>query len=423
MARVPFSMRMLIPRRRLDLRRAFTHDFPLKATAVLIAVLFWIAAGVNSAPVEVTQPFGGRVAVERPEVPPGYVLEATLGDVGVTLRGLQGPVSNVVAADLHANLEMAAADLHRSDPQEVPVRVTVADSSVKVVEVSPAMVTVRMEPVTARTAAVQLRLANDPPQGTFAGDAAIAPGEVRVSGALSKVALIAAVYATVRFGDSVADLIQSVQPVAVDASAATIDGLTVEPAVVQVTVPVLPTATTRTVPLLPTLRGAVASGYWITRITVDPPAATVRGEATVLGAVDHLDAVAVDVTGLTGDRTFQAPLVVPGGTSLLRPTGAATITVSVSPLAGTRAFPIVAVQATNLGSGLLSEIEPQTIGLVLTGPVPALAGVTAGQVIATVDATARGPGTYAVEVAVHVPAGTTAQSVQPTRVTLTIRTR
>jgi len=304
----------------------------------------------------------------------------------------------------------------------VPVQVTVADPNVKMVEVSPATLTVRSEPLTARTTAVQVRLANDPPQGTFAGDAAIAPGEVRVSGAQSKVARIAAVYATVRFGDSVTDLTQSVQPVAVDAAAATIDGLTIDPAVVQVTVPVLPTATTRTVPVLPTLRGAVASGYWITRITLDPPAATVRGEAAVLIGVDHLDAVAVDVSGLTVDRTFQVPVLVPVGASLLRAT-AATITVAVSPLVGTRGFPIVAVGAINLGSGLLAEIEPPTIGLVLAGSVPALAGVTASQVTATVDAAGHGPGSYAVEVAVHVPTDATAQSVQPTRVTLTIRTR
>jgi hypothetical protein len=40
-----------------------------------------------------------------------------------------------------------------------------------------------------------------------------------------------------------------------------------------------------------------------------------------------------------------------------------------------------------------------------------------------VDAAGRGPGTYAVDVTVRVPAGVTAQSVQPTRVMLTIRAR
>jgi len=40
-----------------------------------------------------------------------------------------------------------------------------------------------------------------------------------------------------------------------------------------------------------------------------------------------------------------------------------------------------------------------------------------------VDATGKGAGTYPVDVLVRTPPGTTAQTVQPTRVTLTIRTR
>src|SRR5438876_1217861 len=133
--------------------------------------------------------------------------------------------------------------------------------------------------------AVQARFANNPPTGTFAGDPAISPTEVRVSGAASQVARIAALYATVAFGDAVTDLVQSVQPTAIDASGATIEGLTVDPAVVQLTVPILPTATTRTVPVVPAVRGSVAAGYWITRVTSDPTVVTVRGEGAALSAI------------------------------------------------------------------------------------------------------------------------------------------
>jgi YbbR domain-containing protein len=412
-----------LPRRRIDLRRAVTSDFPLKATAVLVALIFWFVAGISAVPQDVTKPFEGRVPVQRPEVPAGYVLEGTLGDVAVTLRGTEAEVANVVAADLHATLDLATADIHRTDPQDVAVHVSVANANVRVGEIAPPAVNVRIEPITSRAVAVQPRFANDPPAGTFAGDSAITPSEVRVSGASSRVARIAAVYATVRFGDAVTDLVQSVQPEAVDAGAATIDGLTVDPAVVQVTVPVLPTATTRTVPVVPVVRGTVANGYWPSRITVDPPVVTVRGETAVLVGIDQVATAAIDVSGLTEDRTFQVALLLPApGTSLIKAAQASVI-VSVTPLVGTRVFPLVAVQATNLGSGFVAEIDPPTIGVVLAGPVPTLLPVTAGDVTAVVDASGRAPGTYPVDVSVRVPAGTTAQSVQPTRVTLTIRAR
>ena len=424
MARVPAPARPLLQRRRIDFRRVVTADLPLKLTAVLIAVIFWAVSVLSAPPTEVVRDYGGRVAIERPDsVPAGYVLEGQLGDVGVRLRGTEAALANVVASDLHATLDLTAADLHRSDPQDVPVHVSVATADVKVESIAPVTATVRIEPITSRDVAVQARFANAPPSGTVAGDPAITPTQVRVSGAASQVARIAALYATVRFGDAVTDLVSSVQPTAVDAAGTPIDGLTVEPAVVQLTVPVLPTATTRTVPVVPAVRGAVAAGYWIARVTTDPPVVTVRGEAAALGGIDQVGTAAIDVSGLGADKTFQVPLLLPAeGTSLVK-AAEATVTVSVVPLLGTRAFPVVAVQATGVGSGLVAEFDPPTIGLIVAGPVPALSGITPGQVSATVDATGKGAGTYQVDVAVRTPAGTTAQSVQPTRVTLTIRTR
>ena len=424
MARVPAPARPLLQRRRIDFRRVLTADLPLKLTAVLIAVIFWAVSVLSAPPTEVVRDYGGRVAIERPaSVPAGYVLEGQLGDVGVRLRGTEAALANVIASDLHATLDLTAADLHRSDPQDVPVHVSVATADVKVESSAPATATVRIEPITSRDVAVQARFANDPPSGTVAGDPAITPTQVRVSGAASRVARIAALYATVRFGDAVTDLVSSVQPTAVDAAGTPIDGLTVDPAVVQLTVPVLPTATTRTVPVVPAVRGAVATGYWIARVTSDPPVVTVRGEAAALGGIDQVATAAIDVSGLGADKTFQVPLLLPAeGTSLVK-ASEATVTVSVVPLLGSRAFPVIAVQATGVGSGFVAEFDPPTIGLVVAGPVPALSGITPGQVSATVDATGKGAGTYQVDVAVRTPAGTTAQSVQPTRVTLTIRTR
>jgi YbbR domain-containing protein len=422
-ARVPLPTRPLLPRRRIDLRRAITSDFPLKATAILVAIVFWIVSLVNAAPTEVAREFGGRVPVERPEVPAGYVLQGQMGDVGVTLRGTEAALSNVVASDLHATLDLGTADLHRADPQDLLVRVSVASAGVRVMDKSPATVSVRIEPITSRSVAAQPRFANEPPAGTFAGDAAITPTEVKVSGPASQVARIAALYATVLFGDAMTDLVQSVQPLAVDAAGKTIDGLTVEPALVQVTVPVLPTATTRTVPVLPSVRGLVANGYWISRVTVDPAVVTVRGEASVVSGVDQVPTAGIDISGLTDSRIYQVGLLLPAeGTSLLR-AAQATVTISVAPLTGTRSFPVVAVQATNLGSTLSAEFDPPSIGLLLAGPLPALSAVTISQVSAVVDAAGKGPGTYPVDVLVRVPAGVTAQSVQPTRVMLTIRAR
>ena len=413
-------MRSLWPRR-LDLRRVVTHDFPMKAAAVLIAVLFWISNAQNAAPREIAVAFDGRVPIERPTIPTGFVLRGQLGDVGVTLRGPEGVVDRMALGDLHATLDLTGVDPARPEPQNAKVVVTAANDAVKVVDVSPATIAIRLERITSRAIAVQTKFANDPPKGAQAATPAVSPKEVRISGPESMVGQIAAAFVTVRFGDAFLDLVASAPVVAVDANGATVDGVQVEPAAVVVNVALLPTATTRTLPVLWTLRGNVANGYWISRVMTDPVSVTVRGDQSALAALDRIETAAVDVTGLNTSRNFVASLILPDGVSLLQPTGA-SVAVTVVPLAGTRPFS-EAVQIVNLGPGLAAETDPGTVSIVVAGPAPALAAFASDQVVANVDANRLGPGTYTIDVVVRVPTGTTVQSVQPVRVTLTIRSK
>lgn len=406
-------------RRRIDPRRLFLGDVLLKSAALAVALILWVAALQAVTPREVTAAFDGRVPVERPEVPRGFVLRGAAGDVGVRLRGPEDAVRGVGQQQLRATVDLSGL-APGPDPQEALVKVAVADERVRVSEVSPPTVTVRFERRVERTVAVQARFANDPPAGFQAAPATFRPREVTVSGPESAVAQVAAVLAPVLFGDAPLDLAQDVRPVAVDASGQTVDGLEVDPVAVHVTVSVQSSATTRTVPLLWQLRGQVASGYWISRVTTDPVVVTVSGARDTVAALDRIDTATVDVGGLTAGRTFTVPVLVPPGVSLVGPSDA-TITVTVVSLVGTRPFPLVAVAATGLGAGLAADVDPRTVDVVLAGTVPTLTALGADAVTAAVDVSGRTPGTFTLDVAVSAPAGAVVQSVRPARVTVTIR--
>ena len=417
----PMSEVALALWRRIDIRRLFLGDPALKAAAVGVAFLLFLwATLVDNPPApEVSELFDGRIPVERPEVPSGFVLRAQLGDVGLRLRGPEDAVRAIGQQQLRATLDLGGL-APSADAQEAPVRVAIADDRVRIVEVIPATMPVRFERRAQRSLAVQSRLANDPPSGFQAAPATFRPQEVTVSGPESAVAMVAAVLATVRFGDAPVDLAQDVRPIPVDAAGQPVDGVEVDPVAVHVTIPVQSNATTRTVPVLWQLRGEVATGYWVSRVTTDPLTVTVSGDRTVIAGLDRIETSGVDVSGLSAGRTFVASLVVPSGVKVL---GAPelTVTVTVVALIGTRPFPLVAVQPLTLGADLAATITPGTVDVVLSGTVPALAGIGTDAVTAVVDVTGRGPGTYTLDVVVRSPAGVSVQSVQPLRVTVTIR--
>jgi YbbR domain-containing protein len=404
--------------RRIDLRRAITTDFPLKAAALAISILAFVAVAESTQEAQATF----RVPVERPaDVPAGYVLRGTLGEVTVKLRGPQPEIAKVMQGDLHPVPDLAQADLSRNDVQNVAVRVALADSAITA-QTDPATVAVHIEKLVSRSLAVQVRFANDPPRGFQPGSPTFSTTEVRITGAQSLVASVTGVFATLRFGDTPIDVSTSADAVPVDAAGNAVEGVQADPPTVQVNVPVLSTTSTRTVPVLWSLRGAVANGYWISRVTTDPVAVQVQGTPDKIAAIDRLDTATVDVSGLTANASFRVPLLLPSGVSLLQPTDA-TVGVTVIQLSGTRPFPVVAVQVLGVGPGLVAETDPTTVSVLVAGPTATLATLGNDAVVATVDATGRGAGTGPADVVLRVPPGVTVISLQPARVTLTIRSK
>ncbi len=406
-------------RRRIDVRRIVTHDFPLKAVAVVIAVVFWVAITQNGTPRPITVVFDGRIPVERPENPTGYVLRGTLGDVVVTLRGAPGVADRVALSELHATFDVKSLSLGQTDPQDARVMVPAPKDGVEVVDVSPATVSVRVERLVSRVLLVQPRFANAPPTGARAGEPAVAPSEVRVTGPETDIGRITAVLATVTFGDAQTDIETSAPAIPVDAAAVAIDGLQVEPAVVVVKVPVLPTATTRTVPVVFALRGVVAPGYWVVGVAMDPFAVTVRGDEQVLSTLDRIETLPIEIGDLSATRTLSVKLSLPTGVTLLKPTDV-SVTVTVQALTGTRLFN-TAVVVSGLAANQAADLDQTSVSVLVAGPVPTLASLQAEQVTAAVDVGGRGPGTYTLDVAIRVPSGVSVQTVQPARVTVTIR--
>ena len=397
--------------RRLDLRSAVRHDFPRKAAALAISGLAFVAVAEISQQATATL----RVPVERPpDVPAGYVLRGTLGDVAVTVSGPRSEIAKLGQADLHPVPDIAQADLGRNDVQDIALRVPLADPNI-VARLDPATVPVRIEKVVSRSLGVQVRFANDPPRGYQPGGPSLSSSEVKITGAQSLVASVAGVFATLRFGDTPIDISASADAVPVDAAGNVVDGVVSDPPTVQVNVPVLSTTSTRTVPVLWSLRGNVAPGYWISRVTTDPVAVQLQGTPEKIAPVDRIDTAAIDVSGLTANKSFRVPLLLPSGVTLLQPTDA-TVGVTVIPLSGTRPFPGVA-------AGLAAETDPTTVSVVVAGPAATLATMGTADVTATVDGSGKGPGSFPADVVLRVPPGVTVTSLQPIRVTLTMRSR
>ncbi len=312
----------------------------------------------------------------------------------------------------------AVADLRNAHEgvQQVPVQVTSFDPAVRILQVSPPAVSIRLEPIRQETFTVRVELEGTPPVGYINRSPTVSPNTVTVRGADPLVRQVRSVVVVVRLESARSTIVQNLPVRPVDAQGSPVGGLAVNPELVTVQVPVEQVLVQRQVSVIAAVTGDPAPGYWVQSITVDPPIVTIVGTTEAVENVNNLRTEPVSVDGLTSSQARTVRLLLPDGVTVLgQPT--VSVRLTIAPTMGTRTFQ-VAPSVVNLGPGLRAQIDP--FDVTVSGPVPLLAATDPQTISVTVDAGGLGPGSYEVSPKVTVPPGLNLVKVQPERRTLTV---
>jgi YbbR domain-containing protein len=161
------------------------------------------------------------------------------------------------------------------------------------------------------------------------------------------------------------------------------------------------------------VRGQVAPGYRISNLTVTPPVVTVFGSSQRIDqSPGFLETAPISVTN------ERVPLNVPGGLSLLGDP-AVQVTVQVEAIQGglTVQRPLT---LQGLSPGMEARLSPETIDVILTGPLPKLQSLKPDDVRVTLDLANLNVGTYQIKPRIVVPQGVVAESMLPAMIQVTI---
>jgi len=167
------------------------------------------------------------------------------------------------------------------------------------------------------------------------------------------------------------------------------------------------------------VRGQVAPGYRISNVTVTPPIVTVFGASQVIDtSPGFVETVPVTVTNAQNDVVERGALNLPGGISLLGDP-AVQVNVQVEAIQGglTVQRPLT-VQG--LREGMEARLSPETIDVILTGPLPKLQSLNPDDVRVLIDLVNLGAGTHQVTPQAIVPQGIVAETMLPATIQVTI---
>lgn len=341
---------------------------------------------------------------------------------------VQAPLS--IATDLTpqsfratANLERLDADVHR-----VPVDVRPADDRVRVINREPGALDVELQPRAQRTLSVTLVVSDReslPFSFEISGNPTVTPPQVTVTGPEELVALVDRAEASVSLRGA-RTTINEERPVTLkDAEGNVLNNLVIDPADVQVTIPINQRFNTRDAAVHVVITGTVAPGYWISNINVEPKTVTLLGPPSTLEQIGgFVDTVPVDVTGAAGDIVRRVPLAPPAGVSALNERGVSEgsveVRITVVPQFSNQSLTLP-VEVTGAQPGDTISQSPAFVDVLLSGPLPILNQVNADPrlVRVLVDVTGLEPGAREVTPTLITPEGLRATMV-PNSVTIRI---
>ncbi len=364
--------------------------------AFALAVSVWIAAVTGADPDE-TRLLPDPVAVEIIGQNPTLVINSDVPkEVEITLRA---PASVWKVLDADPSLVRVILDLSGLSAGEhtSELQIQVDARPVQILSASPKSVSFSLEPLATETLPVGITLSGQAAIGYQTGELVIDPEKVVVAGAESQVQKVARTRVFVNLDGVRENVDRTVTVEVLDENGQPVDGITVSPESIHVTVPVSQQGGYRDVAVKVITVGRVASGYRLTDISVFPPVVTVF--ATNPDLVSNLPGVVetapLDLQNVKEDINTRLTLKLPEGVSIV---GDQTVLILAGVSAIERSITLAGekVEIIGLGNGLTAVVSPLTVDVIVSGPLPLLDTITRQDVRITVDLTGLEPGTHQV---------------------------
>ena len=389
--------------------------------AMLLSVAVWIAA-VTAADPDEQRVFGRPVEIEIVGQDPGLVI---LGDipkeVEVTLRA---PLSIWDRLEGQEKPIRAVVDLSGMSAGEHPIRVQVqvSENPARVVSVSPTNFTITLEPLASRVFHVGLTLNGQPATGYQAGNPALEPLEVLVSGAESLVEQVERARVIVNLTGTRESINQELDVQIYSANNQILKGLSVNPSTVLVTIPVAQQGGYRDVAVKVLVQGQVANGYLLTDLSVFPPIVTVYSTDPLL--VNALPGIVetqpLELRGASEDISTRLALELPDGVSVVGEQSV-QVDVGISPIQSNLTLSSIKIEVVGLTEGMSAQISPAEVDVILSGPAPLLDSLLLQDIRVIVDVTNLGAGVYQLTPKVEIlVADIVVETVLPNTVEVTI---
>jgi len=374
--------------------RKILNNLPTLLTALIFAIGVWIFA-VSQADPTVTQVYPQPLEIEIIGLDPNLTIVNEISDqVNLTIRA-PSSIFRQLENDpnlINVTLDLSGLDsgVHNLNPQ-----VNISLSPAEVVRMNPATIFVKLDSIISRQFDIQVNVIGNPAIGFDVESPELNQETVTISGPESVVNSIDQVAAEVNIVDASEDIQRTVDLVALDAQGNEVEGLTMTPSSVQVSIPVFQRGGYRTVVVRIVTSGQIAAGYRLTNIFANPPTVTIFSSDPELveSIPGFVETTPINLNGANEDMEIRVSLNLPEGINVVGSQNV-TVQIGIDPIQSSISFSNIPVQIEGLGEGLSASVSPESVDVFLSGPVSLLEQLSPSTLVVILNLENRDPGTY-----------------------------
>lgn len=369
--------------------------------ALILALAVWISAVTAANPDEVRAPI--KVPLEIIGQDPALIVTSALpANIEVTLRAPRSVWEQLTVQEKPVRAIVDLSNLSSGEHQ-IDIRVQISVRPTQIVLTDPTSIVVTLERLASLTLPIDLSLQGEPAIGFQAGTPRLDAQTVVVSGPESLLNKAERARVLINFGGARESIDQAIPIKILDGQNATLNGLTITPENVVVQIPISQQGGFRDVAVKVVVNGQVSAGYRLENISVFPPIITVfaSNPELVRALPGVIETQPLNLQDAKEDISTRLALNLPTDITIV---GSQTVEVKVdvSPIQTSVTLSNQPVEVVGLPPGWNAVVAPQTVDVIVSGPLPLLDALTPQDVIIKVDVSKLQAGTYQLTPLVNV---------------------
>lgn len=360
--------------------------------AFVLSIVVWISAVVTADPNE--ELTFRPVTIEKVGLASDLLI---VGEVPTQVRlTLRAPRSIWDQLNKDPDLVSAWIDLSGYGPgtHTIEVKTRVDISPIRYEMIDPEEIEITLERLISRDMPVTLQVSGELPLGYTKGVPVIEPETVKISGAETAVNRVNEVRINLEISGAIASIERTFPVELLDVNGNAVNNVTVSPKDIKINQPISLLGGFKNVAVKVVTTGQVANGFRLTNIAISPPTVTLfSDDPNVFDSVPgFVETLPVDLTGLNEYKEVNVGLNLPQGISLVRDPRV-LVQISVAAIEGslTLTVPVVVI---GLSPDLQAIISPETVDIIVAGPLIVLDTLSPEDFLVVLDLTGLPIGVY-----------------------------